>query len=235
MTRPLTLIMVAMTCLIANPVLAASDTSVCYGTTRNGRLHDGVKLPANGKNFSTYSSLAGLLGRTYVHGSVYDVVLAAYTIVAKSAPGKTFVYGETGKKNGGPFRPHKTHQNGLSVDFMIPVINAKGESVSLPTSPLNKFGYSIEFDGKGRWKEYTIDFDAMAEHLLALQQAAQQRNVGIWRVIFDPKLQPLLFATEPGKRLPSILKFSKKRSWVRHDEHYHVDFEVACEERVVRP
>lgn len=29
-----------------------------------------------------------------------------------------------------------------------------------------------------------------------------------------------------------IVKISKKRSWVRHDEHYHVDFDILCKEHV---
>jgi len=30
--------------------------------------------------------------------------------------------------------------------------NEKGESVHLPTNPLNKFGYNIEFDGSGKFE-----------------------------------------------------------------------------------
>ena len=40
--------------------------------------------------------------------------------------------------------------------------------------------------------------------------------------------QPPLYETEHAEYLRANVQFSKKRSWVRHDEHYHVDFEVAC-------
>ena len=60
---------------------------------------------------------------------------------------------------------------------------------------------------------------------------AVARGHGLWRVIFDPQLQPLLFDTEIGRLLKkNNITFSKKRSWVRHDDHYHVDFIVPCEE-----
>ena len=74
-----------------------------------------MKLPAKGLNFSAYSRIGVLVGRTWVHSRVYHAVVAAYEMLARSCPEKFFVYGETGWKNGGRFRPHKTHRNGLSV------------------------------------------------------------------------------------------------------------------------
>lgn len=44
-----------------------AEDSVCFGTTSNGRLENGVKLPASGENFEGYSDIARLAGRTYVH------------------------------------------------------------------------------------------------------------------------------------------------------------------------
>ena len=100
----------------------AQERSTCFGSTADGSLENGWKLPSSGPNFEAYSSLGSLLGRTYVHSDVHDVVLTAYTALEEAAPDKVFVYGETGKKSGGEFDPHKTHRNGLSVDFMVPVI-----------------------------------------------------------------------------------------------------------------
>src|SRR5215510_12361885 len=170
-------------------VLATSTQageSTCYGTVSKGRLENGVRLPTSGPNFSAYSSLAANLGRTYVHSTVREVVVAAYAALEKSAPGKVFVYGETGWPSGGRIRPHRTHQNGLSVDFFVPIRDRSGQSVPIPTSVTNRYGYDIEFDKDGRFEEYTIDFEVMAEHLYQLHVAATARNVGIALVIFDP-------------------------------------------------
>jgi len=212
--------------LIATPLMAQQST--CYGTTAHGRLVNGVKLPIEGPNFVAYSTLAGLLGRTYMHSTARDIVLDAYRSLQKTHPRKLFKYAETGSEEGGRFKPHKTHQNGLSIDFMVPVIDTHGESAVLPTNPMNKYGYNIEFDTKGNYENYRIDFEAMAAHLVALHHAAKQHHVRIWRIIFDPQLQPQLFKTTQGKYLKQHLTFSKKRSWVRHDEHYHVDFDIPC-------
>jgi penicillin-insensitive murein endopeptidase len=207
---------------------AFSQESICYGTTSKGRLENGTALPSSGKNYTSYSTMAELLGRTYVHSKVKEIMLASYKSLEISMPDKVYKYAETGFEEGGKFSPHKTHQNGLSVDFIVPVINKKGRSVHLPTHPFNKFGYNIEFDKRGRYDGLTIDYVAMAAHIVSLHKEAQKRGVKIWRVIFDPQLQSYLFKTKYGSYLRKHINFSKKRSWVRHDEHYHVDFIIPC-------
>lgn len=169
-----------------------------------------------------------MIGRSYVHSSVYSVVLEAYEQLGKQMPDRVFVYGETGWKDGGQFKPHKTHRNGLSVDFMVPVLDERGASVELPSSVLNKWGYNLEFDANGELEELRIDFEAIGEHIYQLDVIAKQHGIGIWRVIFDPQLQLLLESSPRWPYLKQNVQFSTKRSWVRHDEHYHVDFEVPC-------
>ena len=223
------IIILLLTLTAPAPSLAATaEESICYGTASNGRLEGGVSLPSSGKNFQSYSSLGNMLGRTYVHSRVQKVVTEAFKSLEVSHPDKVFMYGETGWTEGGRCRPHKTHQNGLSVDFMVPVIDRQGRSVYLPTGLTNKLGYAIEFDSRGRFEEYTIDFEAMAAHLVALHKAALAEGIDIWRVIFAPELQPYLLRTSQGEYLKTHLQLSKKPAWVRHDEHYHVDFKIEC-------
>lgn len=207
---------------------ASASDSICHGTTSNGSLENGVQLPSEGNNFESYSNVARLAGRTYVHSSVYNIVVAAYSDLEREQPNKVYKYAETGFKDGGQFSPHKTHRNGLSVDFMVPVVNSIGESVHLPTNPFNKFGYNIEFDNSGHYEDFKIDYEAMAAHIVALHREAKKLGYDIWRVIFAPELQPNLFKTKYGVYLKENIQFSIKRSWVRHDEHYHVDFIVPC-------
>jgi penicillin-insensitive murein endopeptidase len=203
--------------------------STCYGTVGNGRLAEGVQLPIRGENFAAYSQVGVELGRTYIHSTVRQVVLDAYAGLAKTAPDKTYVYGETGFVHGGPIHPHRTHQAGLSVDFMVPVMVDANRSVPLPATPWNKFGYGLEFDDQGRIPGMRIDFYAMAEHLYQLSVAAHRHGVTIERVIFDPPLIEKLFSSSRrGAELRRILPFMKARPWIRHDEHYHIDFGIPC-------
>lgn len=135
--------------LIALRAYASPDqASQCYGTTARGRIEGAVVFPEAGKNFQPYSRLGTALGRTYVHSKILDVVLAAYSALERTMPNAHFVYGETGVKSGGRFRPHRTHQNGLSVDFMVPVLDKADRSVPLPTSVLNQFGVFVKECGR---------------------------------------------------------------------------------------
>lgn len=210
-------------------VFSKEKLSTCYGTPANGSLKNGVVLPEKGKNFEAYSTLAVMLGRTYVHSTVKSIVVDAYEELANQLPGKRFIYAETGWEEGGEFYPHKTHQNGTSVDFLVPVVDKQGKSVPLPTSVFNQFGYSIEFDKDGKYEELSIDFEALSGHIYYLEQTAQEHKAPIKRVIFDPRLQPLLFNTRYGRKLKGKLNFNKKKAWVRHDEHIHVDFAIPCQ------
>jgi len=167
-------------------------------------------------------------GRTYVHNQVKKVVVDAYNLLLKEQPNKVFKYAETGFKKGGQFKPHKTHRNGLSIDFMVPVIDKQGKSVHFPTNPLNRYGYNIEFNKQGKYKDYQLDYEALGAHIVALHKTARKNGINLWRVIFDPELQPYLYKTRYGEYIKNNIKIPKKKSWVRHDEHYHVDFIVKC-------
>ncbi|MDF3036597.1 MAG: peptidase, partial [Paucimonas sp.] len=214
--------------VILFPLLSTAGESTCYGNTSKGRLENGVKLPDSGRNFRSYSSVGAVLGRTYLHSSAHKVVVDTYAAIEKSMPDSVYVYGETGWKDGGRIRPHRTHQNGLSIDFMVPVTDTSGKSVSLPTSTINKYGYNIEFDNNGRYKDLKIDFESMAEHLYQLSLTAKREGVGISLVILDPPLLPMLLKTKRGAYIRKNLPFMKGKAWVRHDDHYHVDFSVPC-------
>ena len=206
--------------------LAESDApSESVGETNDGRLVNGKRLPSSGPGFTTYSRFGSLVGRTATHHRVRAAMLDAYAALHAENPAWTFVYGETGWPSGGRFRPHRTHQNGLSVDFMTPVTR-DGEPDVLPTGPLSAFGYGIDFDEHGRNAEQSIDFEAMAAHLDHLDRAARANDLAVEVVILAPDLQDDLAATARGAGLVGRLRFSRNPSWVRHDDHYHVDFRL---------
>ena len=215
-----------MTC--SGVVLGKPLSSTCFGTPAKGALVDAVQLPKSGENFKVYSELGWLLNRTYVHSKVAQVIRQSFVRLNMELPDIKFMLAETGWPNGGDFKPHKTHQNGLSVDFMVPVMNKTNQSVYLPTSWRNQFGYAFEFNDLGQSQNYQIDFESLAAHLKSLDLIAKTSGIGIKRVIFDPRLQPMLMATKEGAYLQNNIVFNTQQAWVRHDEHYHVDFAVTC-------
>ena len=221
------LIYVILLSLISLSALGEVE-SQCFGNPNAGHLKNGWQLPSYGKNFHAYSSIGVLAGRNYVHSSVYRSVLAAYEILEKTNPNVIYIYGETGHKEGGEFKPHKSHRNGLSVDFFVPVVDSKGEPRELNIGITNKLGYNIEFNKEAIFNGLKIDFESIAKHIEALNITAKKEGSGIEVVIFDNEFQKLLFKTNTGKTLENVVTFSVKKPWVRHDEHYHVNFRVQC-------
>lgn len=206
--------------------LESSAPSRSVGTPASGRLENGKRLPTTGPNFRAYSRLGALLGRNSVHGTVRTIVLDAYQLLAQADRSVRFVYGETGWPSGGRFRPHRTHRNGLSVDFMVPVRGPDDQSQPLPTWPWTRFGYDLEFGRDGRFGDLRIDFDAIAAHLAALRESAARHGATIRLVILAPEFEALLKADASRRAQVGNLPFMRGRPWVRHDEHYHVDFTV---------
>lgn len=220
--------LVSLALLWVLPSICLAQQSICYGTSEKGRLENGVKLPSSGKNFTSYGIVPELAGRTYVHSTVREVIVEAYQTLEKDQPFKIYKFAETGFEEGGQFKPHKTHQNGSSVDFIVPVLDSKGRSVHLPTMAFNKYGYGIEFDAKAQYKDYRIDYEALSAHIVALDKVAKKHKITLRRVIFDPKLAANLYNTSYGEYLKKNIIIPQKNSWVRHDEHYHVDFNLNC-------
>jgi len=204
----------------------SNESSQSIGNVASGELINGKRVPSSGDNFVTYSRLGSLIGRNGVHNKVRNVILESFETLYKDYPEYKYVIGETSWLSGGSMKPHRTHQNGTSVDFMVPVRNHKNEIEALPTNVFNKFGYNAEFDSTGRNENYFIDFESIAIHLYYLNVAAVKHNVKIDLVIFDPTLQKILFKTEYGSKIKEQLRFNTKSVWVRHDEHYHVNFKL---------
>lgn len=200
-----------------------SQPSRAKGGVGKGSIAYAKRLPYRGANFTTYSFGGYLMGRTFVHDKVKKTVLDAYHICEETASSTHFILGETGRKHGGAFIPHRTHQNGLSVDFMTPLL--RREEPYHRHHLFNLWGYAHEFDNKGKKGNLEIDFEVMATHLLAIKEAARANGLAIQKVIFDPILRPQLLATKEGKKLRS-LPFTRNRVIIRHDDHYHIDFKV---------
>lgn len=205
-----------------------SPESTCFGTVRNGRVENAVSLPREGPNFVRMAQGPISAGRVFVHSLVHDILLDAYQGLAEERPRIRWVYGETGLERGGPIPPHQTHQNGLSVDLFVPVVDHAGNSVPFPNRADNAFGYGIDFDASGRNETHMIDFAALGDLLYHLQVAARNRGSSLALVVFQKELRQSLFQTARGAWLRENIPFPAWDDRVRHDDHIHVDFVAHC-------
>lgn len=202
-----------------------TTVAIAYGSGGCGRLEGGVKLPCEGNNYEAFSSLACRLGRTWLHPLVAATLTDAYAVLEQEAPGRRWQYGDLGLEEGGRLRPHRTHQSGIAADFFVPVVDAEGRPAEVPIQAHRKFGYALEFDASGALPGtgLRVDFRALAAHLLTLERVGKDHGVVVERVIVTPDFHRALLAAEP--RLEAMRgRFMQQEAWVRHDEHYHVDF-----------
>ncbi len=209
-----------------------TQPSSSLGTVSKGSLKNGRLFPFKGPNFVYFDSTSYLEKHAFVHEKVYQAVLNTYQQFEQLLPSFEFGLMECSNEHGGKIWPHRTHQNGLSVDFMSPLLKN-----GISTTDFNAFGlphYLMDFDENGVYTEdpnYRIDFNLMARHLLELNEQARKNGLKIEKVILKIALKDELFATEYGRKLKSSgIYFATKLSVLidsLHDDHYHVDFGIA--------
>ena len=205
--------------------------SQSIGTTGKGSLKNGKLIPFKGNNFTYFDTQSYLNGRAFLNDKVLKTLLGAYKEFETLLPNRMFYVMECSNQHGGKMFPHKTHQNGLSIDFMMPLIKNRKPYYGLDT--LEGDHYFLEFDNSGKLKDdptISIDFNLVAQHILVLNKVANLMGVKISKVIINTDLKNELFATSNGKTLKTsgIYVVQKLSPLINslHDDHYHIDFEV---------
>jgi penicillin-insensitive murein DD-endopeptidase len=205
--------------------------SKSIGTVSNGKLVNGYKMPYSGANFRFFSAFDYyILGRCYVHSSVYDILIESYEELEEIYPDYTFRIMECSKKKGGRPFPHRTHQNGTSVDFMTP-LKKEGEVIKR-YDRIGMWRYLMDFDENGKWElndKVAIDFDKTAKHILILNKVARKHGYKIKKVILETNLKDEIFSSKYGKELKRsgiyFVRHLPEKINKLHDDHYHIDFE----------
>lgn len=213
------------------------ETSISHGTSLNGWLENGKRLPFKGANYQYFNFWSYLKGFCFVNGKVEQTIIDAYKLCEQTCPETTFIMMEGSKSNGGTYVfNHATHRNGLSMDFMTPL--KKENKPYILTNILNAYGYGLNFNDQGKLtssmpinlipSNVHIDFETMARHILALDKAAKNNGTAINLILFKKSLVPLLLATPSGKKVKArkipFYEHMDKFLDQAHDDHYHVEF-----------
>ncbi|MFN5415428.1 MAG: hypothetical protein ACK5B9_00105, partial [Flavobacteriia bacterium] len=207
------------------------NKSVSNGTVGNGSLQNGKLFPFEGKNFFYFDTSSYLAGRAFLNGKVKDLMLETYQVLEKKIPQRNFGVMECSHEDGGKLSPHITHQNGLSVDFMTPLMSK--DSIFGNLDKIGLQHYFLDFNSDGKYlkdNSVQIDFDALALHILTLNELSSSKGLKIEKILFKIELLDNLFASKFGKKLKeSGIYFAKKLSPqinALHDDHYHIDFSL---------
>ncbi|MCG8698510.1 MAG: hypothetical protein MI922_10690 [Bacteroidales bacterium] len=227
----LTLIALMIRC-VPHMVYKNSGVSTSSGTPGSGSLRNAYQVDYktnNAKHFSPMSYY--LFGNGYVNSRLYHTIVESYQECEKTCPNIDFRLMECSDKRGGNLMLHRTHNNGLSVDFMVPKI--KNGKQSKFYDKLGLWHYLLQFDSSGRLKlnkKVKIDFETIGRHIIALDNAARKNGLKVSKVILMINLKDDFYKTQSGKEIKRRgIYFARKLSPVvdmMHDDHYHVDFKI---------
>ena len=202
--------------------------SKSIGTRSNGKLENAYLFPYTGTNYKYFSFISYyFLNNAYSNSRVYNTVIDAYKSLEETCPDNTFYIMECSDKHGGKLALHKTHQNGMSIDFMIPK-----KKNWIQYNNIGLLHYLLEFDHSGKLnfhKTVEIDYETMAKHILALDKAGKKHGLKIKMVILKIELKDDFYKTKSGKLVKEkgIYFAQSLGHWTNkmHDDHYHIDFE----------
>jgi penicillin-insensitive murein endopeptidase len=186
-------------------------------------------VPYKGANFIYFDRDSYLEGRAFLHGLVLESLLHSYDSLGQVLPHRYFNVMECSHELGGELFPHKTHQNGLSIDLMMPLVQYEKPYYGLDTLGIEH--YALSFNDRGQYEKdpsISIDFDLVARQLLLLDYFARQNGLNITKVIIKIELKDELFATRYGKILKQkgiyVVQGLSPLINELHDDHFHVDF-----------
>lgn len=205
--------------------------SISEGTPGDGTLENGKIIPFYGDNFRYYSETSYLNGRAFVHHDLKALVLESYQDLHKKFPPERFGIMECSKKCGGKMSGHRTHQNGLSIDFMSPLKQNNASYYDLDY--IGGSHYQLAFNDDGELISDTtisIDFEKMGQHILALYNKAAKHHLKIKKIILKMELKDDLYKTVSGQKIKEekiyITMNLPPEVNSSHDDHYHIDFEI---------
>ncbi|MCR6637865.1 MAG: penicillin-insensitive murein endopeptidase [Sporocytophaga sp.] len=208
-----------------------SIPSTSTGTVSGGALINGKLFPFQGANYQYFDTSSYINNRAFLNDKIRTAVISSYKQLEKEIPDRKFFIMECSNKNGGKIFPHRTHQNGLSIDFMMPLI--KGNKAFYDLDTIGAGHYWLDFDNEGKYSEdksISIDFDLVARQILSLETQARNNGYKIQKVIIKTEYKNLIFATPYGKKLKqsNIYFVNSLTSLINslHDDHFHIDFEI---------
>lgn len=200
------------------------------GSVSNGSLVNGTIIPFSGSNYSYFDTTSYLGGRAFTHQTVAKIILNTFAKIEADGVTRKFKVMEFSNEHGGKMYPHRTHQNGFSVDLMMPL--KKNNKPYYELDNLGAMHYLLEFNTQGQYVKDTtisIDFEMVAREIMTMDRLAKKNGFRIQKVIFNTFLWDELTSTSWGQILinegPYFTRKLEKVINDIHDDHFHIDFQ----------
>lgn len=224
------IVFISLLILVGSCKTEPFPNSQSLGTVSKGQLIKGAKFAKRGENYKYFSTNSYyLFNRAWVHSTVKKITLDAYAELHKTHPNRKFMIMECSKKRGGRMWPHRTHQNGTSIDFATPLLKHgkpyHGDHFK------GVWHYAMRFDKTGRLTrkpKITIDFETMGEHILLLDSIARRHKMYVKKVLLKIDLKDDFYKSQAGKAVKKqkiyFAQYLTPKVDAMHDDHYHIDF-----------
>lgn len=204
-------------------LLDSSDPSISVGTPGKGSIENSRRLPFQ-SDYKTYSFMGYLMGRTYVHHQLKDVIIETYDLLNEKFPKWQFFIGDCGLKEGGPIAFHKEKQNGLQVDFLVPM-NKDGKPYN-ESSLFNKWNYGLTLGEDGTFDGATVDLSVLGSHISTLHSVCTKHGLAIKKIEMHPDMRKALLGKKLASLLKNILGRAIKKENLKYPAYYTVTFEI---------
>lgn len=207
-----------------------TGVSTSIGSPGNGSLKNAYQIDYKANNYKYFSPVSYyLFNNGFLNSSLYHTIIDSYKECEETCPGTEFRIMECSDKKGGKVLLHRTHRNGMSVDFMVPKL--KNNMQKKFYDRIGLFHYLLNFDSSGQLKlnkKVTIDFETIGKHIIALDNAARENGLVISKVILKIDLKDDFYKTKSGKEVKRrgiyLARSLQSKVDIMHDDHYHVDF-----------
>ena len=174
-----------------------------------GALVNGTLLPQAGEGYSASKSETSRWGS----GMMISLIENSAKVVATEFPGTLLRVGGIAQEFGGPYRPHKSHQNGLDADIQF-VGTVKYESV------LDESGaVTDKFDLEKNWAYWRL---VTSQQILVKGKPVSAVSM----ILVDPRIKTHLCKTMAAQGGPKDALDEEVMKCLRptegHDDHFHL-------------
>jgi penicillin-insensitive murein endopeptidase len=215
---------------VPNMFYKNSGVSTSTGSPGNGSLKNAYQIDYKSSNYKYFSPMSYyLFGNGYVNSKLYRTIIGSYKECEVTCPGIDFRLMECSDRKGGKVLLHRTHRNGMSVDFMVP--KKKNNKQKKFYDRIGLLHYLLNFNSSGQLKlnkKVIIDFETIGKHIIALDNAARENGLIVSKVILKIDLKDDFYKTKSGQEVKRrgiyLARKLQKKVDMMHDDHYHVDF-----------
>ncbi len=189
------------------------------------------KIPFRGENYKFYGTLSyHVFGKAYAEWKVHNAIIESFKLSENNCSNVHFKILKSTSRSSGKLLPYVERKNGYNADFICPILKNDVPVKYYYRTRLLRF--FIRYNSKGqskRNKKIKIDFDAMTQYIINLDDASKLYGLRIKRVVFDRRLLKQLYNSKSGKELKKreiyFAKYLSKKVNRKYDDLFHVDFE----------